>query len=88
MRVLHADATDADAALAMVMFCRSVAEQIAAMMASFGGMDMIVFTGSIGEHDAIVRDTICTDLAWAGVPAGRSQRTCGAGAAGRRRSPA
>ncbi|BCA64366.1 acetate kinase (plasmid) [Sphingomonas sp. HMP9] len=68
VRKLHAvAATDADAALAIEIFCRSVAKQIAAMMASLGGADMIVFTGGIGENDAVVRSTICNDLGWAGV---------------------
>jgi len=49
------------------MFCRSVAKQIAAMMAALGGADMIVVTGGIGANDAVVRATICADLGWAGV---------------------
>jgi len=31
------------------------------------GADMIVFTGGIGEKDALVRATVCADLAWAGI---------------------
>ncbi|MEN2789386.1 acetate kinase [Sphingomonas oligophenolica] len=65
LRRLHA-AGDADAALAIAIFCRSVAKQIAAMMAALGGADLIVFTGGIGEHDGAVRDAIRADLAWAG----------------------
>jgi acetate kinase len=68
LRKLHAvAATDADVALAIAIFCRSVAKQIAAMMASLGGADMIVFTGGIGENDAVVRSAVCHDLGWAGV---------------------
>jgi len=70
LRRLHA-AGDADAALAIAIFCRSVAKQIAAMMAVLGGAELIVFTGGIGEHDAAVRDAICADLAWAGPVATR-----------------
>ncbi len=68
MRRLHAAATThADARLAIAMFCYSVRKQVAAMMAVLDGVDMIVFTGGIGENDAIVRATICGGLAWAGV---------------------
>ncbi|MEG3089781.1 acetate/propionate family kinase [Sphingomonas sp. PB4P5] len=67
MRVLHEASPNADADLAVAMFCRSVAKQIAAMMTALGGADMIVFTGGIGEHDAIVRRRICDDLVWVGV---------------------
>lgn len=56
-----------DAALAIAMFCRSVAKQIAAMVVSLGGIDLLVFSGGIGEHDAATRDAICADLSWAGI---------------------
>lgn len=65
LRMLHA--TDAPAAnLAIRLFCRSVAKQIAAMLAVLGGADLIVFTGGIGEHDAVARAAICADLTFAG----------------------
>jgi len=67
MRVLHAASPHADADLAVAMFCRSVAKQIAAMMVVLGGADMVVFTGGIGENDPVVRRMICDDLAWAGI---------------------
>lgn len=56
-----------DARLAIDIFCRSVAKQIAAMIASLGGIDLLVFSGGIGEHDAETRAAICADLTWAGV---------------------
>ena len=37
------------------------------MAASMGGLDGIVFTGGIGEHDAEVRGSICARLGWFGV---------------------
>ncbi|MDO9091847.1 MAG: acetate/propionate family kinase [Rubrivivax sp.] len=74
MRQLHAaEATDADARLAVCMFCVSVAKQLAAMATALGGADLIVFTGGIGENDVPVRAAICERLGWMGValePAG------------------
>jgi acetate kinase len=68
MRRLHGAAvTSADARLAIDMFCYSVRKQIAAMMAVLGGVDLIVFTGGIGENDGKVRGAICGGLDWAGV---------------------
>ncbi|MFZ6644615.1 acetate/propionate family kinase [Undibacterium sp. TJN25] len=68
MRKLHLAATSSvDAQLAIQMFCYSVQKQIAAMMAALGGVELLVFTGGIGEHDAAVRKTVCAALAWAGV---------------------
>ena len=68
MRRLHeAAASNAGARLAIEMFCRSVRKQIAAMVAVLEGVDMIVFTGGIGEHDAEARANICAGLSWIGV---------------------
>ena len=68
MRRLHAaSAANADVRLAIAMFCYSVRKQIVGMMAVLNGADMIVFTGGIGENDAIARAIICADLGWAGV---------------------
>ena len=68
MRLLHAAAaSNRDARLAIEMFCYSVRKQVAAMSAVLGGLDMLVFTGGIGENDAHVRAEICAGLAWMGV---------------------
>jgi acetate kinase len=68
MRRLHQDAdTNADARLAIDMFCYSVRKQVAAMIAVLNGVDLIVFTGGIGEHDASVRAAICGGLSWIGI---------------------
>ena len=68
MRTLHAAAaTNADAALAIRMFCYAVRKQLAAMWAVLDGVDAIVFTGGIGEHDAAVRAEVCTGLSSLGV---------------------
>jgi acetate kinase len=68
MRRLHeAASTNVDARLAIDMFCYSVRKQIAAMIAVLGGVDLIVFTGGIGENDKEVRGAICDGLDWAGV---------------------
>ena len=68
MRSLHERApVNADARLAIDMFCHSVRKQIAAMIAAMDGADMIVFTGGIGENDAAIRTQICDGLSWLGV---------------------
>ena len=68
MRYLHeAAVSNRDASLAIEMFCYSVRKQVAAMVAVLGGLDMLVFTGGIGENDAPVRADICAGLSWIGV---------------------
>jgi acetate kinase len=68
MRRLHqAASSNADARLAIQMFCYSVRKQVAAMIAALDGVDLVVFTGGIGENDEEVRAAICRGLAWIGV---------------------
>jgi len=68
MRGLKAAAsTNTDARLAIEMFGYSVRKQVAAMIAVLGGVDMIVFTGGIGENDWETRAAICGGLTWIGV---------------------
>lgn len=68
MRQLHEAAElNPDARLAIEMFCHSVRKQIAAMIAVLDGLDLLVFTGGIGENDAQVRAAICGGLTWMGV---------------------
>jgi acetate kinase len=68
MRSLH-DVADSNgqARLAIDMFCYRVAKEMGAMSIALGGVDQIVFTGGIGEHDAPVRATVCARLASLGV---------------------
>ena len=79
MRRLHEAALSiADARLAIQMFCYSVGKQIAAMTVALDGIDLLVFTGGIGENDALVRSAICKGLSWIGVclDEARNQAAC------------
>ncbi|HVT27264.1 MAG TPA: acetate/propionate family kinase [Lacipirellulaceae bacterium] len=68
MRRLHEAApSNADARLAIAMFCYSVRKQVAAMVAALGGLDLFVFTGGIGENDVEARAAICGGLSWLGL---------------------
>ena len=68
MRALHeAAASNADAQLAIQMFCYAVIKQLGAMSMVLDGVDLIVFTGGIGENDALVRAGVCAGLSTLGV---------------------
>lgn len=68
MRELQAAAKDnQNARLAMDIFCRALAKQIAGCMVVLGGADLIVFTGGIGENSNAVRTQVCTQLSWCGL---------------------
>src|SRR3984893_7147977 len=66
-RLREAASSNADARLAIQMFCYSVRKQVAAMIAALDGVDLVVFTGGIGENDGEARAAICGGLSWTGV---------------------
>lgn len=77
MRELHATAaTDANARLAIDLFCYSAAKTIAVMSVVLDGVQLLVFTGGIGEHDALVRAAICARLGSLGVRLGDPTAAC------------
>ncbi len=55
------------AELTLKMFYHSVRKYIGAYSAVMGGLDMIVFTGGIGENDCNARREICSTLEYLGV---------------------
>jgi acetate kinase len=53
----------AGARLALEQFALSAARQVAAMALALGGLDLLVFTGGIGEHDRALREAVVRRLA-------------------------
>jgi len=66
-QLLEARDKNPEARLAIEMFCYSIRKSIGAMAAVLGGIDMLVFTGGIGEHSAVVRHQICSRLKHLGI---------------------
>lgn len=62
-----ADDGDADCQLALEVYGHRLRREIGAMTASAGGLDVLVFTGGVGEHSAAVRSNACAGLAHLGV---------------------
>ena len=62
-----ADARDQKAELAIEVFSISIRKFVAAYAAVLGGLDMLVFTGGIGEHSARVRSKVCRGLEFLGI---------------------
>lgn len=52
---------------ALDVFAFRVAREIAATVNSLAGLDGLVFTAGVGEHQPKIRDAICRHLAWLGV---------------------
>lgn len=58
---------NARAKLAVQMFCYGVKKYIGAYAAAMNGVDAIVFTAGVGEHDGVVRELSLTGLDYLGV---------------------
>jgi acetate kinase len=61
------DAGDERAALAFDVWLHRLTGGIAAMCASLGGLDAVVFTGAIGERSGVIRSEVCGRLGFLGV---------------------
>lgn len=61
------DAGDAQAQLALDIYCQRIRKYIGAYLAVLGRVDALIFTGGIGEHAASVRQQICADLQGLGI---------------------
>ncbi len=73
---VSSDARDIEAAaaegnhraqLALDMFRYSVLKYIGAYAAAMNGVDLIVFTGGIGENDTAVRESVCKGCSFLGI---------------------
>lgn len=65
--LLNYEQTDNRAAEAIELFCYRVRKEIGALAASLNGLDVLVFTGGIGENSATIRARICDNLGFLGI---------------------
>jgi acetate kinase len=65
--LLEHRAADAHAAQAVDMFCYHARKAIGSLAAVLGGLDVLVFTGGMGERAAPVRWAICRGLDYLGI---------------------
>jgi acetate kinase len=52
---------------ALELFTSRIAGEAARLATTLGGLDCLVFTAGIGEHQPDVRTVVCERLAWLGV---------------------
>ncbi len=64
---LAAEAGDPRATLALDVYIHRLRREVAAMAAAMDGLDVLVFTGGIGEHDPAVRSSAAAGLRFLGV---------------------
>jgi len=73
-----ADAGEARARLALEVYLHRLRREIAAMTASLGGLDAIVFTGGVGERSAPIRAMAADGLAYLGIRIDATRNTADA----------
>lgn len=66
MRKLRAN-NETSAKTAIELFTYRVVREAGAMIACLGGLDVIDFSGGIGEHDYQLRRDVCEKLSWLGI---------------------
>lgn len=65
--LLVLESSDSRAADAVALFCYEVRKAIGALSAVLGGLDVLVFTGGIGERSSVIRSRICAGLEYLGI---------------------
>lgn len=68
---------DQNAREAIDIFCYQVRKFIGAYAAALGGLDLLVFTGGIGEHSPEIRAQICQGLEFLGITIDTARNTSG-----------
>ncbi len=69
MRRLRQEAGDGsqNAARAIAQFTHRVVREVGALTACLDGLDLLAFSGGIGENDVQLREDVCQRLAWTGL---------------------
>lgn len=75
----RAEAGDEEALRALEVFVHRLVGGVAAMAAATGGLDLLVFTGGVGEHSAGVRARAAGRLAFLGVQLDEAANAAAAG---------
>jgi acetate kinase len=58
---------NANAVLGMDMYFYRVKKYIGSYIAAMGGVDIVLFTGGVGENSSIIREGVCRDLDYLGI---------------------
>lgn len=65
--LIAARATNPKAAEALDIFSYQARKAVGAYAAALAGLDLLVFTGGVGEHSAVIRQDICNGLRFLGI---------------------
>jgi len=65
--LLAAEANNPRVQAALALYTRRMLREVGAQVAALGGLDMLVFTAGIGEHNPEIRRRLCEGLAYLGL---------------------
>lgn len=65
--LLQHEAGNARAHAALDLYVRRIVREIGALIPVLGGLDLLVFTAGIGEHNAAIRERVCREFGWLGL---------------------
>jgi acetate kinase len=65
--LLAIEAGDPRAADAIALFCYRAKKYLGALASALGGIDVLVFTGGMGERAAVIRERICAGQGFLGI---------------------
>ena len=69
LREIHTaiDSGSEAASHALAMYIHRIRHYLGGYLVNLGRLDALVFTGGVGEHDAVVRESVCDGLAMMGL---------------------
>jgi acetate kinase len=71
-----------EAAQAIALFVYRIVREIGSLAAALGGLDGLVFTAGIGEHDPATRAEVAAGCGWLGLKLDAARNTLGSGRIG------
>jgi acetate kinase len=61
------DSKSSHAKEAIDLFVYRITRELGALVSVLNGLDMLVFTGGIGEHASKIREAVCQNMTWLGL---------------------
>ena len=74
--LLAREAADPHVAQAIEMYCYQARKHLAAMAATLGGLDTLIFTAGVGANAPVIRQRICHGLEFMGVRLDPTRNEC------------
>jgi acetate kinase len=76
MRILEASQTT-EAKEAIEYYIKEIKREIGALTALLAGLDVLVFTGGIGENSSLIRGAVMRDMSWLGIQLNEANNQAG-----------